>query len=184
MTSVKTSFMSKVLKYLLLLGVVASCTTRPTLMVDYGESRKMGEPDFQWPVYGAVMTQKFRPIKRSPYRRIHEGIDLAAQPGTNIVAIDHGRVVYAGHGYTGYGRLVIVEHLDKRYRSYYAHLSRYKVERGDIITKGQVVGLMGKSGRATGVHLHFELRRDNLAINPLDHLPPRFSQAHRQSATP
>ncbi len=176
--------MSKALKYLLFLVVFSGCASQPLVSVDYGDSLQNTEPEFQWPVYGAIMTQKFRPIKRSPYRRRHQGIDLAAPSGTPIVAIDHGRVVYAGHGYTGYGRLVIVEHLNKRYRSYYAHLSRYKVERGDIVKKGDIVGLMGKSGRATGVHLHFELRKDQLVVNPMDHLPPKTTQAQKQPATP
>lgn len=176
--------MLKVVQFVFLTGILCACASGPQLSVDYGDSPKSNEPDFQWPVYGAVMTQKFRPKKRAPYRRRHEGIDLAARIDTPIVAIDHGRVVYAGHGFTGYGRLVIVEHIDRRYRSYYAHLSHYKVERGDIVKKGDLVGLMGKSGRATGVHLHFELRKDSFAVNPLDHLPPKSMQAEQHPATP
>ncbi len=176
--------MLKFVQLLLLSGVLSACASGPQISVDYGDKPGVREPEFQWPVYGAVMTQKFRPQKRAPYRRVHEGIDLAARVDTPIVAIDHGRVVYAGHGFTGYGRLVIVEHLDRRYRSYYAHLSHYKVERGDIVKKGDLVGLMGKSGRATGVHLHFELHKDNFAINPLDYLPTPSIQADQQPATP
>lgn len=138
--------------------------------VDYGPKAIHQEPEFQWPVYGASLTQRFRPNKKR-HRRRHQGIDLAAPKNTPIYSIDHGVVVYAGHGFTGYGRLVIIEHLNKSYNSYYAHLSRYKVERGDVVKKGDLIGLMGRSGRATGVHLHFEIRRNNMALNPLDYLP-------------
>ena len=111
------------------------------------------------------------PNRKSPYRRPHRGIDLAASKNTPIYAIDHGIVTYAGHGKTGYGRLVVIKHMNKPYKSYYAHLSRYKVDKGDIVKKGDLVGLMGRSGRATGVHLHLEVRRDDKHINPLDVLP-------------
>ena len=171
----KTFFMSKMIHTLLLTFLAVGCTSTPGV-IDFGGSSDISDSEFQWPVYGAVVTQKFRPKKRSPYRRRHEGIDLAAAKNTPIHAIDHGIVTYAGHGFTGYGRLVIIKHVNKEYRSFYAHLSRYKVERGDVVKKGDVVGLMGRSGRATGVHLHFEIRKDKLAVNPLDMLPePSFA---------
>lgn len=162
--------MNKWLNLLLLSPLFVACASAPNT-VDLGGSSLSDEPEFQWPVHGAVLSQKFRPKKKSPYRRIHQGIDLAAKKNTPIYAVDHGIVTYAGHGRTGYGRLVVIQHIDGRYHSYYAHLSRYKVERGDVVRKGDVVGLMGRSGRATGVHLHFEIRKDTLAVNPLDYLP-------------
>lgn len=165
---------------LLLIFILSACASHPPVEFDEGEKASpIASPDFQWPVYGAIVTQKFRAKKRR-YRRKHEGIDIAAKRNTPIHAIDHGVVVYAGHGFTGYGRLVIVQHLDAKFHSYYAHLSRYKVEKGDVVNKGDVVGLMGKSGRATGVHLHFEIRRDNVALNPLDFLPTPTS-SNRQA---
>ena len=165
-----TSLMSKIVYTTLFSLILNGCANTPTAL-DYGDSTEVDEPTFQWPVYGAVVTQKFRPKKRSPYRRRHQGIDLAAPKDTPIHAIDHGIVSYAGHGFSGYGRLVIIKHINKKYRSFYAHLSHYKVERGDVVKKGDLVGLMGRSGRATGVHLHFEIRKDMLALNPLDLLP-------------
>lgn len=162
--------MSKFLVFSLLSLCLIACATQP-VAVDLGGIQDSLDPEFQWPVHGAVVTQKFRPKKRRPYRRVHQGIDLAAPKNTPIYSIDHGIVRYAGAGFTGYGRLIIIEHVDKRYRSYYAHLSRYKVEKGDVVSKGDLVGLMGQSGRATGVHLHFEVRKDKVAINPLDLLP-------------
>ena len=160
----------------------SACVSRP--VVDLGDHDIVDEPEFQWPVIGAVVTQKFRPKKRRPYRRRHQGIDLAAAKGTPIYSIDHGIVTYAGHGRTGYGRLVEVTHVNKNYKSYYAHLSRYKVNRGDIVRKGQIVGLMGRSGRATGVHLHFEIRKNKTALNPLDMLPSSSSSAMQAAPQP
>lgn len=173
------------LKSFLKLTVVvclSGCSSKT--LVDLGESGHNSESDFQWPVYGAALTQKFRPKKRPPYKRRHQGIDLAAAKGTPIYAVDHGLVVYAGHGHTGYGRLVIIKHLNKPLKSYYAHLSRYKVERGDVVKKGDLVGLMGRSGRATGVHLHFEVRNDSMAINPLDVLPAAAVSSRQANPQP
>jgi murein DD-endopeptidase MepM/ murein hydrolase activator NlpD len=138
------------------------------LFMDYGESSN-AEPEFQWPVYGAVVTQKFRPLRKKTRRR-HQGIDLSAHYNSPIFSVDNGLVTYAGSGHTGYGRLVIVQHTNG-YKSYYAHLSQFKTKRGAIVKKGDLLGLMGRSGRATGVHLHFELRKKELALNPLDLLP-------------
>lgn len=175
--------MFEIVKASLLVLLLSGCASHAVLVE--GEARSSNdEPEFQWPVYGASLTQAFRPKKRSPYRRRHQGIDLAATKDTPIYAIDHGIVTYAGHGRTGYGRLVVVTHMNKQYKSYYAHLSRYKVERGDIIRKGDLIGLMGRSGRATGVHLHFEVRKQNLAINPLDVLPPMAVSNQQASPQP
>ncbi len=160
--------------------VSASCSHFSNATLDYGEDDFVAEPEFQWPVHGAVVSQKFR-AKKGRYPRRHQGIDLAAQRNTPIYSIAHGRVIYAGHGFTGYGRLVIVEHISG-HQSYYAHLNRYKVQRGDVVQRGELVGLMGDSGRATGVHLHFEVRKDNIVLNPLDLLPQ--ATVVKQTASP
>ncbi len=179
----KTHFMSKLKIAALLLSLVTSaCASQP--VVDLGEDSRVEDTDFQWPVYGAALTQKFRPKKHKPYRRRHLGLDLAASKGTPIYAIDHGIVTYAGHGKTGYGRLVVVTHLNKSYKSFYAHLSRYKVNRGDVVKKGDLIGLMGRSGRATGGHLHFEIRKDQMAVNPLDYLPSSAPSSQQASPKP
>jgi murein DD-endopeptidase MepM/ murein hydrolase activator NlpD len=173
--------MSKSQWWLLLCLFVSACATPHPSALDLGDSSPV-DLEFQWPVYGAQLTQKFRPKKRHPYKRRHQGIDLAAPKDTPIYAVENGIVTYAGHGRSGYGRLVVVTHLDQKHKSYYAHLSRYKVERGDIVRKGDLVGLMGSSGRSTGVHLHFEIRHGERVLNPLDHLPTATSAA--QQANP
>jgi len=164
-----------------LLLISASCSHFSSLTLYYGDDDFIAEPEFQWPVHGAVVSQKFRAQKGRHPRR-HQGIDLAAQRNTPIYSIDHGRVIYAGHGFTGYGRLVIVEHINGGYQSLYAHLNRYKVQRGDVVKKGELLGLMGDSGRATGVHLHFEVHKNDVVLNPLDVLPQ--ATVVKQTAAP
>ncbi len=107
------------------------------------------------------------PINRR--RRLHKGIDFDAERGAPVRAAGYGRVVQAGRR-GGYGRLVVVDHgfgLETRY----AHLRRIKVAKGDIVEPGTLVGLVGQSGRATGPHLHFEVRRSGEAVDPRDEMP-------------
>lgn len=170
-----------VLKFSVLCLALAHCA-HPELHLELGaDASSLQEPEFQWPVAGAIVTQKFRP-HRAPSRRRHQGIDLAAPANSPISAIDNGIVIYAGQGFSGYGRLVIIEHPPYGYQSYYAHLSRFEVQKGDLVQKGELVGLMGRSGRATGVHLHFEIRKDNVVLNPLDFLPTTMMA--RETAAP
>jgi murein DD-endopeptidase MepM/ murein hydrolase activator NlpD len=100
---------------------------------------------------------------------MHDGIDISAPPGTPISAADDGVVIYSG-AFKGYGNIVIVRH-DNRYVTVYAHNEYNLVREGDRVTRGQKVGVLGTTGRTTGANLHFEVRRDNVARNPLSHLP-------------
>ncbi|MER3429207.1 MAG: hypothetical protein C4334_14170 [Pyrinomonas sp.] len=92
-------------------------------------------------------------------RRFHTGIDFGASAGTPARTTGSGRVAFAGRR-GGYGNLVIVDH-GNGYLTYYAHLSRINVSRGQTVTKGQVVGAVGQTGLATGPHLHYEIRRSS-----------------------
>lgn len=97
--------------------------------------------------------------------RMHEGVDIAAPTGTPVVAAAAGTVVYAGAA-GGYGLLVIVDHgggLTTRY----GHLSRIAVGPGDPLTGGAAIGAVGSTGLSTGPHLHFEVRVDGVAQDPL-----------------
>ncbi|SET01575.1 Murein DD-endopeptidase MepM and murein hydrolase activator NlpD, contain LysM domain [Natronincola peptidivorans] len=97
--------------------------------------------------------------------RRHEGIDLAAPTGTSITAADAGRVSFAG--YQGsYGNLVIIDH-ENGYQTYYAHCSRILVKVGTRVFKGQEIAKVGSTGNSTGPHLHFEVRRNGVPVNPL-----------------
>ncbi len=99
--------------------------------------------------------------------RSHKGVDYAAPTGTPIRATGAGRVTFRGRK-TGYGRVVFIEHAGK-YTTVYGHLSKFasKVETGTRVQQGQLIGYVGKSGLATGPHLHYEFRVAGVHRNPL-----------------
>lgn len=121
---------------------------------------------FDWPVDRARMTRGFLPNKKRP----HLGIDLAALKGTPILASKGGLVIYAGREFKGYGKMVLVESGDG-WATLYAHFEKILVAEGQRVQQGEVIGAMGRTGRATGVHLHFEIRKDRGPIDPLPLLP-------------
>lgn len=101
----------------------------------------------------------------------HPGIDVTALYGTPIYAIDTGVVAYAGWNDAGYGNFVIVDHGDGQW-SAYAHLSQVLVKCSAAVTQGQLIGLAGATGNATGSHLHFEIFQAGVGqINPWPRLP-------------
>lgn len=103
------------------------------------------------------------------YVRHHNGVDLAAPKHTHVRAVLQGTVVFADN-YAGYGKLVTVEHADG-FVSLYGHLSEIRVNPGQKVAAGKILGLVGSTGLATGPHLHFEWRRNGKAIDPLEVFP-------------
>lgn len=97
----------------------------------------------------------------------HAGVDLAAATGSAVATTGDGVVRFAGAA-GNYGLLVVVDH-GGGMESRYAHLSRIGVAPGQRVTRGQVVGLVGSTGRSTGPHLHYEVRSGGQALNPLRH---------------
>jgi murein DD-endopeptidase MepM/ murein hydrolase activator NlpD len=97
----------------------------------------------------------------------HQGIDFAAPPGTPIYAVANGKIIHYGV-MSGYGNLVIIEH-PGNYKTYYAHLSAYNPElsEGSEVRRGLEIGYVGSTGHSTGPHLHFELRKNNIYLNPM-----------------
>ncbi|HEY64046.1 MAG TPA: M23 family metallopeptidase [Caldilineae bacterium] len=128
-------------------------------------SRK-GTGRFVWPVSGRI-TALFGQIVQG---KIHKGLDIGAWTGAPVIASDSGYVAFAGWDRTGYGNLVIINH-GNGYVTYYAHLSKIFVKRGDSVAQGQRIGSVGSTGNATGPHLHFEIRYHNIHRNPLGFLP-------------
>jgi LysM repeat protein len=105
--------------------------------------------------------------------RMHKGIDVANNVGTQIVAARQGTVTFSGWDDGGYGYLVKIAHEDGSV-SVYGHNSSLLVREGDAVQQGQPISLMGSTGRSTGPHLHFEIRPPGQgAVNPLQFLPPR-----------
>lgn len=121
---------------------------------------------FDWPVDDARMTRGFLPKKHRP----HLGIDLASKKGTPILAAQGGLVIYTGREFRGYGKMVLIES-GKGWATLYAHMDKILVQEGQKVSQGQILGAMGRTGRATGVHLHFEIRKDRGPIDPLPLLP-------------
>ncbi len=104
--------------------------------------------------------------------RAHKGVDYAAPTGTPVKATSDGKIAFRGRK-GGYGRVIIIQH-GQRYSTLYAHLSAYKrgLRRGSHVRQGQTIGYVGKSGLATGPHLHYEFRINGVHHNPLTvHLP-------------
>jgi len=94
----------------------------------------------------------------------HKGIDLAGQVGIDIHCTGAGTVIFAATG-MGYGKEVVVDH-GFGYTSRYAHLDEIKVKKGQKLKRGEVLGTLGSTGRSTGPHLHYEIRREGQAVNP------------------
>ncbi|TCS95570.1 LysM peptidoglycan-binding domain-containing M23 family metallopeptidase [Hazenella coriacea] len=126
------------------------------------QKREAGSYRFHWPVSGQI-TSNFG------WRngRQHKGIDIwsAAKSGAVIRSSLDGVVTQAGYS-GGYGNLVVVDH-GGGWVTYYAHLSKISVSKGESVQTGQSLGNMGQTGNATGYHLHFEVRKDGQALNPL-----------------
>lgn len=98
-------------------------------------------------------------------RTAHHGIDLAGPVGLDIHCAGAGTVIYAKMNRHGYGKEVVVDH-GFGYRTTYAHLHDIFVEKGQKLKRGEVVGSLGSTGRSTGPHLHYEIRKDGRAVNP------------------
>ena len=98
-------------------------------------------------------------------RTAHHGIDLAGPVGLDIHCTGAGTVVFAKTNRHGYGKEVVVDH-GFGYRTTYAHLDDILVEKGQKLKRGEVVGTLGSTGRSTGPHLHYEIRKDGRAVNP------------------
>lgn len=107
--------------------------------------------------------------RNSPFdgnKEIHKGIDIAAKEGTEIIAVAGGVVTWADQRF-GYGNLVEINH-GNGYSTRYGHCSSILVKEGEAVKKGQVVALMGSTGRSTGPHVHFEVLKEGIQVNPLD----------------
>jgi len=130
--------------------------------VSYQEGR------MRWPLSGFRITTYFG--QRGVFQRFHTGIDLAAPHGTPIVAARSGQVRVAGWSSVGYGFHVVLDH-GGGLETLYAHMSRIAVRPGEWVEGGQVIGYVGSTGWSTGPHLHFEVRVNGVARNPLAYLP-------------
>ena len=123
--------------------------------------------NFIWPVRGRI-TSPYGMRVVSGRKDFHAGIDIGGPTGTNIVAAESGRVSYAGY-MRGFGNVIILSH-DGGYSTVYGHNSVNLVKKGQYVNKGSIIGKVGRTGNATGSHLHFEIRSGGNPVNPLSYL--------------
>ncbi|MDO9575000.1 MAG: peptidoglycan DD-metalloendopeptidase family protein [bacterium] len=121
---------------------------------------------FIWPSRGTVISN-FGTVIDPVYgtKLLNNGIDIRAKEGTGVVASHDGEIVYASRFY-GYGNIVIIDH-ENGYHTLYAHLANIEVMKGEKVKQGETIGRVGTSGTVSEPTLHFEIRRDGRAINPL-----------------
>lgn len=100
-------------------------------------------------------------------RRKHKGMDFSAPTGTPIYATSDGKVIRVDGRAPGYGKHIRIDH-GFGYVTLYAHLSKYNVRRGQEVKRGDVIGFVGNTGRSVAPHLHYEIRKDGVAINPIN----------------
>lgn len=124
---------------------------------------------FLWPLEGGRVTSqfgaRFHPIHKT--RRFHNGIDIAKPKGSPILASDGGKVIES-RASGGYGWKITIDH-GNGYQTVYAHMypEDVKVSEGQIVSKGQMIALVGSNGWSTGPHLHFEVKRNQRVIDPM-----------------
>ena len=133
--------------------------------VKLNEDTKAVKGFFIWPVQGQL-TSKFG----NRNGRHHDGIDIGARKGAPIVSAADGKVMFSGWGPTGYGLMVIIKHKNNL-TTVYAHNSHIHVHKNQVVKQRQKIASVGSTGRSTGPHLHFEVRNDSHAYNPLQYLP-------------
>lgn len=136
-------------------------------------NRPAGSDGYVWPVSGAVIA----PFGQHRRRNVHRGIDIRGGRGDRVLAARAGRVVFAGQQ-RGYGRVVVLDHGDGE-QTVYAHNSKNLVAAGDVVERGAEVALVGRSGNATTEHVHFEVRRGGVPVDPLPFLPDPALEAKK-----
>jgi murein DD-endopeptidase MepM/ murein hydrolase activator NlpD len=173
--------MKHLLKFLLSVAVLlsTSCGTlqtpefvgpgrhRSPSGVPMGRTSIVDDVKLRWPVSNPRITQGFI---TGAFKHRHQGIDLGGTKNTSIFAAHDGKVIYVGKGFKGYGKIVMIEN-PNGFASFYAHLNSINTKEGKWVTAGEKIGGMGRTGHATGVHLHFELRIGEIAVDPMSHFP-------------
>ena len=140
------------------------------LLNHFGEQRsRLASTPSIWPSRGWV-TSTFG-LRRDPFtnaRTMHYGLDIAASIGTPVVAPADGVVVFVG-ARSGYGKEVVIDH-GYGVSTVYGHLSEAKVKIGDQVRRGEEIVLIGNTGRSTGPHLHYEVRIDDVPVDPMKYI--------------
>jgi murein DD-endopeptidase MepM/ murein hydrolase activator NlpD len=128
-----------------------------------------------WPIIGGGFITSGFGMRRSPFTgnlAVHQGVDISWWPGAPIRASADGVVVFAGMK-GGYGRTVQIQH-EYGFQTLYAHLSSIKAYEGKKVQKGEIIGFLGRTGRSTGFHLHYEVRIGTKAVDPMIFMTTEF----------
>ncbi len=129
------------------------------------EDAKVLGGEFFLPVSGTVSSPygyRIDPFTNEP--SAHNGLDIAANEGSDIFAVSEGKIETALYTSGDYGNYIIIDH--NGFKTLYAHLSKISVKKGQVVSGGEKIGQCGSSGRSTGPHLHFELRIETKRIDP------------------
>jgi len=124
--------------------------------------------DWLWPVHGGTVISYFGANRRT---HRHSGVDIGSRSGERVLASRDGVVVYAGATMRGYGKTVILDHGDGL-RTLYAHNSKLLVRDGERVRKGQSIARVGQTGNASTDHCHFEIRKNDVAQDPMRYVDP------------
>ena len=120
---------------------------------------------FIWPVKGKLISK----YGKSSDGFFNDGININSKLNQKVGASNDGVVIYSGNEIPGYGNLVLIKH-SQNWITAYAHLGEVSIEKGDKVKKGQIIGLVGKTGNVRKPQLHFEIRKGKDAVNPLNYL--------------
>ncbi|MBD1546303.1 M23 family metallopeptidase [Roseibium aggregatum] len=139
---------------------------KPQQQVASVEKSDGSGPLFRWPVRGRIISD----FGSKPGGTRNEGVNLAVPEGTPVKAAGSGTVIYAGNELKGFGNLVLLRHADG-WVSAYAHNSKLNVKRGDKVSRGEVIANAGATGSVSQPQVHFELRKGNKPVDPIQYLP-------------
>jgi len=146
-------------------GASGSAAT-PACAAPGAAGRRLSAADFAWPVRGRVISI-FGTRRRG---RVNKGIDIQAPSGTDVRATRSGKVSFVHEGLPGFGKTIILEHAGG-FASVYAYVQEILVRQGDQVSQRQVIARVGETGRTEVPALHFEIRQNQKAQNPLHYLP-------------
>lgn len=108
-------------------------------------------------------------VRLDPFYKVnkfHQGVDFSAPIGTEIYATGNGKVVLVEKSYWGYGNTIIIDH-SFGYKTKYSHLHQFKVKKGDVVKRGQLIATLGNTGKSTAPHLHYEVHKNDKPVNPI-----------------
>lgn len=146
-------------------GATGTAAIPKTNLTSRTVSYSSGSPDFTWPVNGNII----EPFGTSARGVHNDGVNIAAPAGDAVRASQEGEVAFVGSGLKAFGNLVLVKHRGG-WITAYAHLGEVTVKEGDYLERGQVLGVVGQTGRVNSPQLHFEIRKSREPVNPEEFL--------------